>query len=120
MEKIKNKKVLFSKDRIICNEKGVSFGQLNILVQTYIGTIRHLKNIPSLNFNQDKFNSSIHFKLFNLKLSVIELFEVRNMSAEKQGLTTFTKLFYDPKNATTFSPSQVSGDLTRKNKLNDR
>lgn len=114
MEKLKGKKILFSNDRIICNEKGAGFGQLTALVQTYIGTVNHLKDIPSLNINQDLFNKSVKFDLFNLKLTVNELFEIYNASAEKQGLKPYTKLFYDPKNATTFSPSQVSGDLTKK------
>lgn len=114
MEKLKNKKVLFSNDRIICNEKGVSFSQLNSFIQTYIGTINHLKNIPLLNFNHNAFNKSVHFDLFSMRLSVNDLFELYNASAEKQDLKPYTKLYYDPKNATTFSPSQVAGDLQRK------
>lgn len=114
MEKLKKHKVLYSNNRIICNDKGVSFSQLNAIIQTYIGACNILKGLPLLNFNQDKFNKSIHFKLFNLKLSVNDLFELYNASAEKQGLKPYTKLYYDPKNATTFSPNQVAGDLTKK------
>lgn len=114
MEKLKKHKVLYSNNRIICNEKGVSSGQLDSFIQTYIGTCNHLKAIPLLNFNQDKFNSAVSFKLFNLKLSVKDLFELYNASAEKQGLKPYTKLYYDPRNAITFSPSQVTGDLTKK------
>lgn len=115
MEKLKGKyKLLFSNDRIICNEKGVSSGQLHSFIQTYIGVCNYLKAIPLLNFNQDKFNSAVSFKLFDLKLSVKDLFELYNASAEKQGLKSYTKLYYDPKNATTFSPSQASNDLTKK------
>ena len=66
MKKLQNKKVIYSNDRIICNEKGVAFAIVFAATQTYIGMVNYLKNIPSINFDQNKFNDSINFKLLDM------------------------------------------------------
>jgi len=104
MKKLNINKVIFSNDRIRYNDKSIYSSQLHALCNTYIGIVRELRNIPSINFNQIEFNKSIHFKLFGIEVTVNELFELHNISAKSQGLKIFDEINYDPNNSIKFSP----------------
>ena len=95
--KIQKKKVIISFDRIILNKKGLGFTELKIKVNEYLNLVAENKN--DSNFDQDEFNLTHFIELFSLKLTVNELFELYNLSAESQGLKTYTKIWYDPKNS---------------------
>lgn len=109
--KIQNKKVIISFDRIILNKKGVGFYELKIIVKKYLDLVAE-KDIDRDKY--DEFNKTQSFELFGLKLTVVELFEIYNYSAESQGFRPYKKLWYDPKNSfeINFVQKQVYADRT--------
>lgn len=94
--KIQRKKVIISFDRIMLNKKSIGFLEIKVVVKKYISLVAE----KALDRNEhNEFNKTQSFELFGLKLTVNELFELYNYSAESQGLRAYTKLWYDPKNS---------------------
>lgn len=103
--KIQNKKILFSHDRIICNEKSMYFDELKTFVNNYLLMIKAIKNSNGIIFNQEKLNFGIRFRLFDIFCTVGLVFQIYNEIAEEKGIETFSKLWYNPKDSIKFSPS---------------
>lgn len=105
ISKIQNKKILFSNDRIICNEKSMSFDELKTLVNNYLIFIREVKKLNGIIFNQGKINFGIRFKLFDICCTVGLMFEIYNEIAKEKGIDTYSKLWYNPAESIKFSPA---------------
>jgi len=103
--KINNKRVLFEGGRIICNDSTLTVDNLKCMVNNYISIAEKIKNVRTIEFNQNKFNSSICFILFDMPCTVNKLFELYNEIAEKTGELQFSKLWHNPSKSIKICPS---------------
>jgi len=105
---ILNKKILYQGGRLLCDGRRMTFEEIQTMVKNYLFQISKIKEVPSLSIDQERLNTGIRFKLFNIDCTVGKLFELYNEVAKLKGLTTYSKLWYNPAKSTKVCPSEIN------------
>lgn len=105
--KIQNKKVLYEGGRILCDGHKMPVGEIIRMVEDYLYQIRQIKGIKNLLMDQEKLNFGIRINMFNIYCTVGKMFELYNEIARLEGLQTYDKIWYNPKESIKFSPSKI-------------